>query len=435
MRKSILGLLFFSLGATSCKLRKSDESEVKIINGIENRENSVFWTFTIHPGLAGASCSATKIGPKTFITAAHCINSAHVAGFKTLLRNSYSGLSYRDAFSSNAIVHSSYHFNPSNPANSGIDLAIFETENDFPWPNAFITSQPPLANQTSPIYVFGAGCTQWNTAPDLKTRFAEGRVTSVIGDYFTAVNSKGASGLGCQGDSGGGAFRKIGEPWELLGVFSYANDGKNKQSGFVRLDTPAIHKWITSKVGGSVKYFSESTSSNVVNPVVASTPEKESLPPLPKEIKKTIPPLPYGQENSKHRLIGADTWQQVSGFTQEFKSIACLVDKGLNEVIITPCLKSYVDTMNIEADEVSVDLTKSTVFQVERNESVGSSFEARLIYHQRTVGYIYYAAPTIRGIRSFKVCYAANLSSTCKSGIGDENIDRITDTEFIIFIQ
>jgi hypothetical protein len=242
-----------------------DGTSVEAIIGgqsASNNPNPTAWTLGI-----GRTCSGTRIGPRFFLTAGHCVDeepTQYKVGGRLAFQNSVSRVQ-EEMLVKGVHPHPGYR-----PGGGGVDLAIIETYGEVYDGNtsangtATITTTPPRGpTERRPlgeeIRFYGSGCTSWDGVADRVMRWASANVTSVSDSAFFIKKDPGAgTPLGCGGDSGGGAFRApFGPTWELVGVVMLGETGATRTGPFgvtgrgtllVRVDTPDIRKWINDIV-------------------------------------------------------------------------------------------------------------------------------------------------------------------------------------------
>lgn len=381
--------------SSACKPKTLSQGEIKIVNGEQSLDNPTIFTF--HNGITakGGRCSAIKIAPKTFLTAGHCILPHHIKGYKTVFTNSQTVKGFSVVFAGTPEIHPDYKGSAANN-----DLALIKLVNDIPGPQALITSTTPKADVNMPAYVFGGGCTELGKLSDGKMRFAASVIIGVNRTHFVVRNTLGSGQVACPGDSGGGAFRSYGAPWEVIGISSYVN--KKMRTLLARVDTPAIHEWIKGIGGNSVKF---APANKTESDIVATSPSGEG------EL------FTYAEGQTNHQLISAGGWVTVAGFKTEFQALACLIDYGLDKVILAACSKNAVEAVPLEGGAITVNPANSTILNVDRDVGAQDEYEAKLTFLNHVIGYIYPSPAEIKGARSFKICYAAGLSHICKTGV------------------
>lgn len=215
--------LFRAVGA-ACLLTSVafGEYRPRLINGTEVDMNQ--YKEIVQIKVEGASCTATVVGPKAIITAAHCARTGAEAVFN------YSGKQYK------AIMERSPVFpGQANDISIGVVNEIL--------PNAkphTIWSQTPT--QGLSIVLFGFGCSQpgGGDLADGKLRKGNNKVKD-IADFYFSSNEAGGAAL-CFGDSGGPTFIEEGGKLKVVGVNSKGNLHDLNQSS--RVDIPLSKQFL-----------------------------------------------------------------------------------------------------------------------------------------------------------------------------------------------
>lgn len=226
--------------------------------------------------LLGVNCTATKIGPKHLLLAAHCIDRDGYG--KAVLKGDpvdiYIGVEparmrHERLVAEEIFVHPSWtaHVNKTHALEKTlgkpgvIDLAVIVT-------NKIIRNVPDERLEFSPVrpgvavVIGGYGCDAFGSRPSDTYKVALKRIYQVKPSVF-GVGPEDASGnsysMGCEGDSGGpvhvlsarAAPRIVGVNSFVRGAFDVNPDGslRSRRSGpgttfFTRLDLPAVQSWL-----------------------------------------------------------------------------------------------------------------------------------------------------------------------------------------------
>ena len=165
---------------------------------------------------AGGDCTATQIGFRRFITAAHCFDGVS-AGASISLTNAINGGGATSFTISTLAIHPSYvrHIG------SYYDVAIFTISGDpTPVPSLTIRTSYVANNQLG--ILIGYGCDNSSTRDGQKQsgsyRAAANSDADDFTHYVTNVSSTVAS---CAGDSGGPYLIRTGVntgPWQIAGI-------------------------------------------------------------------------------------------------------------------------------------------------------------------------------------------------------------------------
>jgi hypothetical protein len=188
------------------------------------------------------SCTATLVGARTLLTAAHCLSDEEKPPYTLLdaLSIELGGTSHAAA---SATIHSSY----SGWSLAG-DVGVIRLAQPVPGitPALVATSAPA---QGEAIVIVGFGCS--NTGPGSSQTFGVKRKGE------TTISAVGASELSyplgaalpslCEGDSGGPSFASRGGVEQLVGVHSYDLDDASFDQ---RAD--AYRGWIESEAQGDL---------------------------------------------------------------------------------------------------------------------------------------------------------------------------------------
>lgn len=164
------------------------------------------WPASMYADLGGARCTATLIGEKVLLIAAHCVNNGGTAKFNAAGQN-YTAV----------CTHSKdYATNPTADYNAcEIDRAVTNI------PFELINTNPDLIKVGEEILLTGYGCTQpgGKGGNDGTYRIGESRVSQLPSASSNDIVTVGPAAL-CYGDSGGPAFKLIGNKRFQLSINS-----------------------------------------------------------------------------------------------------------------------------------------------------------------------------------------------------------------------
>jgi secreted trypsin-like serine protease len=226
----MLVLLGGACSETTIQLVEVAERESAIVNGT---------TYSGHPSVGmlqigySGLCTATLIGQRTVITAAHCIGSSH--SFKV------GGQTYPAA---SAKKHPNWN---SYTLENDIAIVILQQAPTGVSPSVIATSAPTVGTE---ITLVGYGVTGEGLTNSGTKRMAKNKISQLSTTRFAFAGSSGSSGSTCYGDSGGPAFATLGGVEVQIGVTSAGQ----KPCGTLAYDTrvDAFASWIEQTASGDV---------------------------------------------------------------------------------------------------------------------------------------------------------------------------------------
>ena len=183
--------------------------------------------------LSVSGCTATLIGPRTVLTAAHCVDSDGQA----------------DSFcSGGTCVWGTYIRHPNyNPSNFDHDIALLRLNQDFQALTGIRPSPIPSGAPHSglSVNIFGYGCTTWNTSTGYGTKREGWNTIDSVNPLHIQWDGNGTRL--CQGDSGGPAF------WGecLVGVNSHRSTSWTGSHNDKAARPDVANPWIRSVVGNT----------------------------------------------------------------------------------------------------------------------------------------------------------------------------------------
>ncbi len=224
-----------------------------IVGGaVSNGDPEVFMLSMQYGGGQGSNCTATLIGPRTLLTAAHCVDprvggATSISIWATHLTNTFSA-GNNDYIK---VVETRIHpgWNPNAGLSNDIALALLERRptgiSPKPWNQASVSSF-----KGKPLRAVGYGTTGSGNGSGVK-RTVDLTFRAVNGSHIFMGDQVGR-GI-CHGDSGGPSFHTFPDGVErVVGVHSYTTTAEKCVDGAdVRVDAYAqfINEWISSKEG------------------------------------------------------------------------------------------------------------------------------------------------------------------------------------------
>jgi hypothetical protein len=180
-------------------------------------------------------CTATLVGKRTVITAAHCIKAgeAHVFHID-------SGATYPAA---TATAHPAW-----DSVSLANDIAVIQLASEPPVTPSIIARQAVTGGLK--ITLIGFGVTADNLQDALVKRIATNSIKDLTATRFSIAGTGGGIGNTCLGDSGGPAFASLGGQEVQVGVTSAGLTPCGTLAWDTRVD--AYVSWLTTASGGDL---------------------------------------------------------------------------------------------------------------------------------------------------------------------------------------
>lgn len=197
-----------------------------------------------HPGIGrylfrqdgrSASCTATLVGARTVLTAAHCVGYPE------------GELELGEPPRRYAVTRDLAHPDWSDGRAWAHDLGLVFLEATPPVPPVPVDLRAPVSGEG--VTLVGFGETALNAGDNGERRRAVNQVSEVEELYLVIEGTGGGEGNACRGDSGGPVLSQDG-PEAILGVLSYVpnlGQGCGQATWAVRLDRYA--SWLTTEAG------------------------------------------------------------------------------------------------------------------------------------------------------------------------------------------
>jgi MYXO-CTERM domain-containing protein len=232
------------------------ERESFIVNGQPDSGHPAVGLLKMTKNGGQGLCTATLIGARTVLTAAHCVYGMSSVTFTV------GGTTYQAA---SATYHESYSPSVLTANDVAVVKLTQQVNNVQPLPLAKVA---PSVGE--PVTIVGFGVTGSGLKDSGIKRVTQNTVSSVTTQYFRYAGSSGGAGNTCQGDSGGPTLRVQGGETVVLGVHSTASVPCGYAGNDMRVDH--FRAWIKLQAAGDlVSDDKQAPAVSIDSPVAGST--------------------------------------------------------------------------------------------------------------------------------------------------------------------
>ena len=204
------------------------------------------------PALSGAICTATLVGKRTVLLAAHCI----LPGKQHIFCLAAGGDTYHP---DTMTPHPQW-----NATTLENDIAVIKLKTAPPVTPSMISDRPPSLGQK--ITLVGFGCTATDVKDAGIKRIATNTISKLELKRFAFAGSGNGIGSTCKGDSGGPAFATFGGKEYQAGVTSAGLTPCGTLAYDTRVD--AFYSWVKTTAGGDIY---DGAGVDTVKPTVSIT--------------------------------------------------------------------------------------------------------------------------------------------------------------------
>jgi hypothetical protein len=233
MRAHVLLLIGFGACAGGAEIDAAGRATSAITNGTIDEGHPAVGALLTPTGYA---CSATLVGARSVLTAAHCLSR-----FPTTYRFVLAGRAYAVA---SAQAHPGY-----DPITRVHDIGVLRLAEGPPVEPSALSAAPPAVGL--PIVVVGLGCeARANGCAYGQKRMTRNAIAAVSASDFAFVSGTSGAGGHCDGDSGGPSYATIGGREALIGVHTWGPASCLGDNHDARVDGELA--WIGKQTDGEV---------------------------------------------------------------------------------------------------------------------------------------------------------------------------------------
>jgi V8-like Glu-specific endopeptidase len=245
----------------SCEPVEPSRLEAAIVNGTVDPGHPAVGVQTVQGELW---CTATLIGTRTVLTAAHCVVPEEKPPYT---------LSPQQGFSLDGVATpipaASVTYHPGYDAvNIDNDVAVIRLSQDVPGITPVqLATTAPVVGET--IEIVGYGVTSEYAEDDGTKRRTQNTVGLVTPTQYVFYGASGSVGSHCYGDSGGPSFAVRGGKQLQVGVHSWGEDVCGVAEHDTRVD--AFYGWIKQQAQGDLYDGNAAPTVTIVSPAPNAT--------------------------------------------------------------------------------------------------------------------------------------------------------------------
>lgn len=236
----LLAAALWAAGCTDAPILDLGARRAAIVNGTVDSAHQAVGV--LHSGNM-AACTATLIGKRTVLTAAHCVLDPNTYQKLWPINFYIGGLSGTKYAAASTVAHPSYA-----GANQN-DIAVVRLAKDVMGvtPVGIAASAP---SQGEGVVLVGYGLPAESTGKYGTKRKAPNTIGKLTSTVITFYGASGVNGNVCNGDSGGPTFAMRGGVEVQVGVHSTKGGACGQEGHDMRVD--AFHGWVVAQAQGDL---------------------------------------------------------------------------------------------------------------------------------------------------------------------------------------